>query len=684
VQRDKAAHRQLLAAAGLCVLTCAAFANSFSAGMPLDNRGLILQDERIRAAGAENIRQIVQHSYWWPIAGTGLYRPLTTLSYLLNYAILGNAGRPAGYHFVNLLLHLTNVLLVFALALKLIREFWLSVWLAGLWAIHPVLTESVTNIVGRADLLAGVAVLGGFLMYLKFAETSGFRRIAWFAGLLALTAIGVFSKESAVTIVAPIMLYESLWWRNRGRALLLGCIAVLAPIAAMLYFRWRALATDPAVDFPFTDNPLVLAGFWQSKLTALKVMAHYLGLALWPMRLSADYSYNQIPLATGTPRDWSCWLIVGAAIAAAAALLFYRRRVAFFWAAFALATFLPTSNLILPVGTIMAERFLYLPLIGVLACLVLGVYAVARRWHSPQLAPALLAVLLGGFTVRTWARNADWRDDLSLATAAVAACPDSFKTHQMLAETLYDVDRAQGDVHSALAEAQKAMAILKNVPDAYGTVQIYRFAAGCYLTLGDPTRAVATLERGKSILEATRLRQRAKLRAEGKPDRLLGVSFDDDLYRLLAAAYFAAGEGDKALQAALMSRRVDPGNPEVYSQLGQILFAAHRPAESATMLMEGVLLTSDMRLRQELVDVYRTALDPDRCAVIETSAGTAINPKCAVVRQTLCDAAPDMIRIRLQTRRPDLAAEVIATYPRRYGCLAGPLQEALQESPTAR
>src|SRR5579863_9267204 len=201
--------RNLAVIAVLALVTLAAFSNSFSTGFALDNQVLLLDDARIQAANAANAGLILVHTYWWPHGESGLYRPLTTFSYLFNYAILGNGDRPGGYHWVNFLLHTANVLLLFALVLRLTKG---RVWTAGLiamvWAVHPALTESVTNIVGRADLLAGFAVLGGFLWYLKSMEAEGWRRGAWLGALAVVTAAGVFSKESAVVLPAVIVLYE--------------------------------------------------------------------------------------------------------------------------------------------------------------------------------------------------------------------------------------------------------------------------------------------------------------------------------------------------------------------------------------------------------------------------------------------------------------------------------------------
>src|ERR1039458_2024546 len=177
-----------------------AFSNSFQAGFALDNKGLIIQDPRIRTATMENVQLILRHTYWWPSGESGLYRPLTTLSYLFNYAILANYDQPAAYHWINLGLHFTNIILLSVLVTRFLRSYWPSFFIVALWAVHPALTESVTNIIGRADLLSAAAVIGGILLYVKSQEVTGWRRAGWLESLMAVTAAGVFSKESAAVI----------------------------------------------------------------------------------------------------------------------------------------------------------------------------------------------------------------------------------------------------------------------------------------------------------------------------------------------------------------------------------------------------------------------------------------------------------------------------------------------------
>ena len=476
--------RQLLVGLGLCLLTLAVYSNSFGAGFAMDNRGLILQDARVRAATAENLDLIFGHTYWWPYGESGLFRPLTTLSYLFNYAILGNGEHPAGYHWINFLLHAANVLLVYALGLRLASRR-PAAWTAALWAVHPVLTESVTNIVGRADLLAGMAVLGGLLLYLKSTERSGWRRWAYLGGLSVTTAVGVFSKESAVTVLPVIVLYEVIWWKERRQALGLvrGSLAMLIPIQAMLYQRAAVLWSSLPTTFPFYDNPIVGAGLVTGRLTALHVMGKYVALLAWPARLSCDYSWAQIPLAGGSAADWLAYLALAAA--AAGVLLWRGSRHALYLAGAALLVFLPTSNLLFPIGTIMAERFLYLPAIAFAAGVVAAVGAAEKRVGDPRFAPALLGLIAVALAARTWVRNIDWQDDVTLATAAVETSPGSYKSHLMLANALFESDPSHADIDRVLAEAEKSLAILEPLPPLRNNPGMLRRAAVWYLAKSD-------------------------------------------------------------------------------------------------------------------------------------------------------------------------------------------------------
>jgi tetratricopeptide (TPR) repeat protein len=681
----------LLAAAALALLTFLAFSNSFSAGFILDNKGLLLLDPRIRELTIENLRLIFQHTYWWPTGEAGLYRPFTTLSYLFNYAVLGNATEPGGYHWINILLHLGNVFLVYALARRLLRELWPPFFVAAVWAVHPVLTESVTNIIGRSDLLSGMAVLSGFLMYLRSAESAGRPRFAWLAGLMAVTTVGVFSKESTVAIVGVIVLYELTWWKERrqGRALLLGCVATLVPIAAMLYWRSIVLAASRPAEVIFTDNPIVGADFWIGRLTAINVIPRYLWLTLWPARLSPDYSYAQIPLAHGTVQDW----LAGIAVLAAAMLvvgLYGWNRTAFFLASFAAITFVPMANLLFPIGTIMAERFLYLPAIGLLACLVMAIYAAGRRVPLKRFAPVVLCVITAAFAVRTWMRNDDWRDERAMAEASVRTSPKSYKVHDLLASWFNGKDIGDLNLDRAIEESGKAIAILDSLPDSRNVARVYGTAGRLLLTKGDSLhkrdssqatleyqRALQLLQHSIAIDKSVRAEYDRKGGAEWARRHSAVASAakgDPESLWMLAAAYLRLGKVAEAGAAASEALALHPVSAEGYRQISFAFTAQGRIDDAAVALMEGLLIRGDPTLKSDLLVLYSNSF-ANTCAITEGPDGPAINPSCDLVRKQFCAASVEVIKAALEGERWDEARKQKQDFLHKYGCPAGPLEQ---------
>jgi tetratricopeptide (TPR) repeat protein len=448
-------------------LVAVAYSNSFQAALVFDNASVIGDDPRIRQATPENIELILTGRYWYVNTTAGLYRPFTTFSYLLNYAVLGNGPRPAGYHTVNLVLHEVNVALVYALGVLIFGETAPPLALAAIWGLHPLLTESVTNIVGRADLLAALGVLAGLLCHAKSAST-GRRRAVWLAGLAAAQAVGVFSKESAAVLPGIMLLYDLTWseratWRRRAPAY----AAVAAPLAAFFFLR---SGFDMHMLIDFTENPLVSAGFWTARLTAVKVIGEYLWLFLWPAHLSADYSYNAVPLFGWRVSNWedakaliALAVCFGAALLAVLLAIHWRRTVKplLFFLVFFFVALSPASNLIVLIGSIMAERFLYLPSVGLAGSVVAAVYALGqqhwlKRPAAKQVAWAALGLVSVALTARTYARNFDWQDDRSLWTSAVNVRPGSARPHYNLARELA---RIPGRLPEAIAEYQAALRI---------------------------------------------------------------------------------------------------------------------------------------------------------------------------------------------------------------------------------
>jgi tetratricopeptide (TPR) repeat protein len=665
---DVAPRYYFAAVLALSLLTLLAFSSSFSTGFALDNQTLLLGDTRIQSATAANVDLIVHHTYWWPNGESGLYRPLTTLSYLFNYAILGNGERPAGYHWINFFLHIANVLLLFALVLRLMagrpRALPVAFVIAMLWAVHPVLTESVTNIVGRADLLAGCAVLGGFLLYLKSTETTGWRRGAWLAGLAAITAVGVFSKESAVVLPAVIVLYEIACFGvhtsvNAARTSACATIAMLAPIGIMLWQRAMVLSSSLPAEWPFYDNPITGAGFWIGRLTAIKILARYLWLAFWPWKLSADYSYAQIALAHGSLEDWVCWLVVAGALALTV-ILWKRNRLAFFFAGFAFLNLLPASNLLFPIGTMMAERLLYLTLAGLVAAVIIALDDAAMRFRFSGAPLAICAALIAtGFAVRTWVRNLDWADDKSMATAGVQSSPRSFKFHRLLAAQLLAIDASHHETDRAVEEADRSIAILAPLPDDLDLPGPWDLAAVAHRIKGDTLSGDAARAQYEETVRLALRSIAVDTASRAAYDLRHGVksavpASAANGYRTLASAYLHLGRAPQALAAAIQAQAIDPANTGVYEEIADADLAQERGEAAAVALAEGMFASDDHnKLLAELLKLYQSGVDSKGCAVVPGPHGPTLNPYCEIVRRDLCEAT-------LRTHLPDVH--------RRLGC----------------
>ena len=644
---------------GLTTAALVAYAGSFSGGFTLDSKPLILEDPRLKDASAENIDLILGHTYWWPHGEAGLYRPLTTLSYLFNYAVLENQDHPQGYHWLNFLLHAGNVLLVFLLASRLMRRLWPAAFAALLWAVHPLLTESVTNIVGRADLLSATALLGGLLLYVKSTEAAGSRRAVYLAGLAVVTAAGVFSKETGVVMPGLIVLYELVFRRGRKaiRDAIAGCLATLIPIGWMLYQRAQVLSASSPAAFPFLDNPIVGQGFWAGKLTALEVMGRYLLLFLWPAKLSTDYSYAQIPPASGVAE----WLTAAAVLAVVAALLwiFRANRSVLFWAGFSFVTLLPASNLLFPTGAIMAERFLYLPAAGMAVIVVTAAYGASERAGMQRAALVVLSIAAIPLAARTWVRNGDWRDDVTLASSAVRSCPRSFKAHKTLAAALLSADPQHTNIDAVIGEAQQSVALLQGLPDRINDAAAYRLAGAAYLLKDNRAADEKALP---LLLDCARIAEADEHAQHPNPN--------DDVYRLLSLDYLRLGNAPEALAQAKKAQAHEPMEAEAYRQLASSLSANAQRDEAAVALMEGFLLTQDQSLRQSVVQLYQEGLDTKGCATVAGPNGPALNPSCEVVRRHLCKAAAEAARTSQQAGRQDIAGTLQQNILQ-LGCAAG-------------
>jgi tetratricopeptide (TPR) repeat protein len=403
------------------------------------------------------------------------------------------------------------------------------------------------------------------------------------------------------------------------------------------------------------------AGFWTARLTAIKVIGKYLWLLIWPGRLSCDYSYNQIPLFTWG--DWKTLAAVAACAAlAAVAIVCYRRsKPVFFCIAFFFAALAPTSNVAILIGTIMAERFLYLPSIGFAGCLVWAVYTVCTRF--PKAAPVVLALVAVAFAARTYTRNFDWFDDQSLWSSAAQACPASYKTHNSLATTLIAVKGPGLD--TAVGEADRSLAILDALPDQQNISAVYANAGLCYRMKGDSLappgggtwyqKSLDALLRGERIDAVYNQEIRRENAARGKRISRSGWV---PLYLELGRTYLRVAEPRKALEALAFGRTLRP-DPEFFAEMSAAYRAMGDPQQAAISLIEGLAVDSaNTQFASELVTLYQQT-EPQSCALGNVAGSVSLNLDCPLVHSQLCTASRNVALLYRQLGRGAAAASTV-------------------------
>ena len=685
----------------LFALTLVAYANSFQTGFPQDNRNLILEDPRLTAPTLDNLKLIFNQDYCYPLVVCGVYRPVTTLTYLFNYCILGSRGRPASYHCVNIALHWLTIALVFQLVLRVLRDAALAFAVTAVWALHPASTECVTNIIGRANLLSASAVLAGVLCHLKAAAAPGWRKVPWLLALTMIVSIGLFFKESTVVVLAVILIYDVTFWNETSWLdRIPGYLALSLPLLLFWQVREHLYRNLPLPRFPFVDNPLFGADFWTARITAIKVLGKYLWLLVFPRSLSSDYSYNQIPLVTWRFDNWEdCKALIALAVcvlAAAIAIQSYRRsKAVFFFVAFFFATMAPTSNLIILIGPIMAERFLYLPSLGFAGCLVVAIDAACRRANAryawPRwLAPAGILLICLAFGVRTFMRNFDWMNDETLWTSAVQVSPNSFKTRATLAFVLNQKYPQGQRLNTEIAEIGRSLEILDSLPDVQNTAPTYAQAGAYYRLKGDFSAAPAnmvwyqnalnTLLHGLRIDQAYNQENRRMemLRGSRTSSQIPNDGWPD-LYMQLGIVYQRLNDPRKALVAFQYGLGLNPLNPKFYKNIAAVYLSLGDARQAAVALIAGLLISPDNAdLAASLDKVFRR-IDPKGCAVAQVEGKPRLDMTCPLVREQVCLAYESLVLLSVNIKQHRTADNMKKTAVKDLGCPVGPFRKILPD-----
>lgn len=518
-----------------CVLVAvvAAYVNSLEAPFLFDDLNSIVDNPTIRG-----------FSPWWrplaPVGGGATVdgRPVVNLTLALNHAWGGLGVR--GYHLVNLAIHLAATLVLFGVVRRTLARAGMpaelraaagpvAVAVAGLWALHPLQTETVTYVVQRAEALGSLCYLLALYGFIRGVDPATRAPRAWLAASVAACVVGVGTKEIIATAPILVLLYDRTFvggsFREAGRRRLGYHLATFASWVPLGLLMAGTHGRGNSVGFATG------ATAWESLLSQSEAVARYLRLALWPHPLVLDYGrFTARPLADVWPQ-----LLLLAGLGGATLWALVKRPRLGFVGAWFFVILAPSSSFVPILTQGAAEHRMYLALASVVLLAVLGLWhwAGRRAW----LAVVSLALACGAATV---ARNHDYRSPRAIWADTAAKVPGNSRAFQGLAY----YSREEGDVAAATRHYEESLRLDSgNFDSRIGLATIY-------LDAGDRARATPHIRAAEPLVPATSAAQNN-----------------------LGRSLYAINEPVAAMRCFRRAIALDPTNFHAFNNLGYALAA---------------------------------------------------------------------------------------------------------------
>ena len=549
------------AIAGMCVLLVVAVLLVF--GQTLRHEFLNFDDDQYFYSNPQVQAGLTWNGVIWAFRTTDAsnWHPLTWLSLMFDVELFGTG--PAGPHLTNLLLHAANTVLLFLLLRRTTGAYWRSAFVAALFGLHPLHVESVAWVSERKDMLSGLFFMLILLMYARYVQkvengkqkvesieqggktsniqhpTSNAQGCYWSAVLIF--ALGLMSKPMLVTMPFVLLLLD--YWplerftihdlRFTIRRLAWEKIPFfgLSAISCVVTF----VAQKDAVQ-PFDRIPMGIRA-----VNAMVSCVRYLRKMFWPMNLAIPYPY---------PSHWSFelfWLSAAVFLAAIVFAVWLGRRFPFlitgwFWY---LGMLIPVIGLVQVGAQSMADRYTYLPLIGVFIMLVWGTSEVFKRWQLPTPAIWGLALLvLAACTARTLDQLRFWQNTETLFHHTIAVTKGNAVAYYNLGEYY----SGKGRLDEAVDDYLNAIQIRPGYDDALNNL------------------GVALAVKGELDEAITRIRESIHYR----PDKA-------DAYYNLGNIFVMQHKPDEAASAYTEALRLKSDYPEAHNNLANVLLAqGHR------------------------------------------------------------------------------------------------------------
>lgn len=563
----------------VALLALFVYLNTLGHGFVFDDNGFIVKNTFIQNSRILDIfsYEFLRHSW----EDLDVNRPLMVISLMFDFSIWHL--NPMGYHLTNLILHAANTIIFLYLLKSIFSNSRIPILAVLLFAVHPVHIQAVNAINFREDLLVTFFYMLSLACFIRGVDSNNsmwrFFLSFWFY-LLAL-----LSKEMAITLPLICFIYLTAWKQARRQWwVFAGYILVTA--VYLLFFLYIKQFSGGSV---ITDLTLL-----QRIYGLLTAFGRYLWLHLFPIGLTADYD----------PRLFYTFTADNIASAVITLVLFiwslYRAIIkpspAFFFLALFYITLIPVTNMI-PILNPVAERYLYLPSIGLITIAAMGInYLMDKRGRTVVM--IVLAALIMFFSILIIIENRVWKDEYFLWSDTLKKVPTNATAHSKIGA----IYARENQYDKAFTEHQAA---LKYSPDnLFFRAAIHNSLGMLYMKNGQYPKAYeefqAAIKLSPQYYEALinlgtlYVKELQYDKALAEYQAALSLKPDsDEIYHKLGLLYTKLKQHDRAYSAYQKALELNPGNSNIYFDLGMLLFEDSNIDSAIAMVKKGLNITPD-------------------------------------------------------------------------------------------
>lgn len=490
----------------LLLLILVMYGSSIQHEYTIDDR-IVITANKLTQEGVSGIGEIFSHSYLYGYDGREdeSYRPLTLTSFAIERSLFD--ASPKASHFIQIILYTLLILILLKWMQQLFpsdKNNLLGFVIVLLFTTHPIHSEVVANVKSRDEILAALFLILSFIQFGKYLNSQKTHQLIFSSIFLFLASL---SKDSAIAGIGIYPLIALFFFsKSWGETIKLTWIYII-PVAFYMLIR-NAVLTDVTISDPI--NPVanaIAAASNFSDIWALKfeLFAKYIQLSIFPIHLSWDYSIPQF-----SPDGWNINSIIGLIafllIITGGIYGIFQRKIWAFGLLFFCITFALTSNFIILINCTIGERFLFLPILGIIISISTIVLPFIEKNKSLLLGLYSLIIIL--FVIKSYLRNLDWKDNLTIYTSDLATCPQSIKTNFNLATEYIVLGNLERTSEGRQVYLERAEVKMKKCIEIYPDYVLpYENLGYIYGELGkislatDSNKAILHFKNGEAILK---------------------------------------------------------------------------------------------------------------------------------------------------------------------------------------